>query len=160
VTFTYQTQRETSERRLDPYGLVLHDNAAYVVGYCHLREDIRTFRLDRIGDVHLLDDTFTPPKNFDSAGYLMHSIATMPDRWMVAVILHTTLEQAAKIIPRGMGVLEAHPHGVVFHTGANDIDWLALKLTSFGFPLTILEPPELRAAFERLAEAILDTANR
>ncbi len=163
VTFTYQKgddASERSERRVDPYGVVLHDNAAYLIGYCHLRAGIRVFRLDRIGDVHLLAEHFAPPPEFDSTAYLIHSIATMPDRWMVEVILATTLEQATKMIPRGMGLLEPHPDGVLFRTGANDIDWLALKLTSFGFPLTICQPPELRAAFERLAATILDTAKR
>ncbi|MEO8613039.1 MAG: YafY family protein, partial [Chloroflexota bacterium] len=158
VTFTYQTERETSQRRLDSYGLVMHDRASYVVGYCHLRAGIRIFRLDRIRDVHLLTDTFTPPADFDSAAYVMHSIATMPDRWMVAVILGTTLEQAAKIIPRGLGTLETHPDGVLLRTGGQDIDWLALRLISFGLPLTIVEPPELRDAFQRLAATISDTA--
>src|SRR5258706_16401974 len=94
VIFIYQKD-EQSERRIDPYGVVLHDNAAYVIGYCYLRDGIRIFRLDRIRDVHLLAETFTSPENFDSPAYLMHSIATMPDRWMVEVILHTTLKQAA-----------------------------------------------------------------
>jgi predicted DNA-binding transcriptional regulator YafY len=160
VIFAYQRGDEASERQVDPYGVVLHDNAAYVIGYCHLRDSIRNFRLDRISDVNLLTDTFIPPENFDSAAYLLHSIATMPDRWMVEVILGTTLETAAKAIPRGLGLLESHPDGVLFRTGAQDIDWLALKLVSLGFPLTICQPPELRAAFERLAATILDTAKR
>jgi predicted DNA-binding transcriptional regulator YafY len=164
VIFTYQKGdelSERSERQVDPYGVVLHDSAAYLIGYCHLRDGIRIFRLDRISDVHLLTENFTPPPaDFDSAAYLMHSIATMPDRWMVEVILGTTLETAAKTIPRGMGVLEAHPDGVLFRTGSQDIDWLALRLVSLGFPLTICQPSELRAAFERLAETILDAAKR
>jgi predicted DNA-binding transcriptional regulator YafY len=161
VTFTYRAKDELTERRVNPYGIVLHDSAAYLIGYCHLRDGIRIFRLDRIGNVNLLTENFAPPPpDFDSAAYLMHSIATIQDRWMVEVILATTLEQAAKVIPRGMGVLEAHPDGVLFRTGAQDIDWLALKLISFGFPLTICQPPELRAAFERLAQTISETARR
>ena len=163
VIFTYQKGddlSERSQRRVDPYGVVLHDSAAYLIGYCHLRDGIRIFRLDRISDVHLLNDTFTPPENFDSAGYLMHSIATIPDRWMVEVILGTTLEQAAKAIPRGLGVLESHPDGVLLRTGSQDIDWMARYLVNLGFPLTICQPPELRAAFERLAATILEAAKR
>jgi predicted DNA-binding transcriptional regulator YafY len=160
VSITYGKKDEITARVVDPYGLVLHDNTAYLIGYCHLRQGIRVFRLDRIGTAALLDETFTPPADFDALDYLMHSISTIQDRWMVEVILHTTLEQAASVIPRGMGVLETHADGVCFRTGAQDIDWLALKLLSFGFPLTICDPPDLRWAFERLAASILAMARK
>jgi len=40
-----------SWRMIDPYSL----NNTYVVAYCHLARDIRTFRVDRIQDVELLE---------------------------------------------------------------------------------------------------------
>lgn len=39
-------------RTIDPYSL----NKTYIVGYCHLARDIRTFRVDRIQGVELLED--------------------------------------------------------------------------------------------------------
>ena len=36
------------ERELDPYGLYFERGAWYVVGYCHLRKEIRSFRVSRI----------------------------------------------------------------------------------------------------------------
>jgi predicted DNA-binding transcriptional regulator YafY len=160
VSITYQRGDEHSERAVDPYGLVIHDRVWYLIGYCHLREGVRVFRLDRISAAHPLDAAFTPPADFDALEYLMRSIATMPDRWMVEVMLHTTLDEALPKIPRGMGTLEPHADGVLFRTGGQDIDWLARFLVNLGFPLTIRQPPELRAAFERLAATILATARR
>ncbi len=162
VSFTYRKDAHdnSGQRTVDPYGVVLHDNASYLVGYCQLRQDIRIFRLDRIGDVNLLADTFTPPPDFDSAAYVMHSIATMPDRWIVEVILDATLEQVVKAIPRGLGLLELHPDGVLLRTGSQDIDWMARYLVSLGFPITVCHPPELRTAFERLSKSILEWARK
>jgi predicted DNA-binding transcriptional regulator YafY len=160
VAITYNKDTDSSQRMVDPYGVVLHDTASYLVGYCHLRDGIRIFRLDRISEVALLDTTFTPPPDFDSAAYVMHSIATMPDRWMVEVILDTTLEKAAKAIPRGLGLLELHPDGVLLRTGSQDIDWMARYLVSLGFPITVCNPPELRTAFEQLAEQITQWARK
>ncbi|HEX9132416.1 MAG TPA: YafY family protein, partial [Ktedonobacteraceae bacterium] len=53
-----------STREADPYGLVHFFNAWHLVAYCHLRQDIRNFRLDRIDDLVLLPKTFQRPANF------------------------------------------------------------------------------------------------
>jgi proteasome accessory factor B len=50
VRFTYRSLGggEERERSLDPYGLYFDQGAWYMVGYCHLREEIRSFRVSRI----------------------------------------------------------------------------------------------------------------
>ena len=39
---------EVSERRVDPLEVSLHDGHWYLRGWCHLRADMRSFRVDRI----------------------------------------------------------------------------------------------------------------
>ena len=39
---------EETERIVDPYGVVYHAGVWYTAGYCHLRQEPRTFRLDRV----------------------------------------------------------------------------------------------------------------
>jgi predicted DNA-binding transcriptional regulator YafY len=39
-----------TEREIDPYGVVHHRGRWYVVGWCHLRADVRVFRLDRVAE--------------------------------------------------------------------------------------------------------------
>ena len=51
-------------RTVDPYGLVERGEAWYLVGYCHLRQHVRQFRLDRMEDVALLSDTFERPAGY------------------------------------------------------------------------------------------------
>jgi predicted DNA-binding transcriptional regulator YafY len=50
VRFVYRSlgKGRAKERELDPYGLYFERGAWYVVGYCHLREGIRSFRVSRI----------------------------------------------------------------------------------------------------------------
>ena len=55
-----------SKRNLNPYA----QNYRYVVGYCHLRKEIRKFSLSRIVNAKLLKETFTIPKNFDKKQFL------------------------------------------------------------------------------------------
>jgi proteasome accessory factor B len=65
-------RRERTERDVDPYGLFQNDGAWYVSGYCHLREDIRTFHVSRIESLTVnpaapRTPDFTPRKDFSIA---------------------------------------------------------------------------------------------
>ncbi len=42
----------------------------YGLGYCHLREAVRSFRVDRILELALLERTFEMPGDFDIHAYL------------------------------------------------------------------------------------------
>src|SRR5690606_41471452 len=52
-------------RDFDPYGISYQRGRWYAVGMCHLRDDMRTFRLDRIAEVARLGTPFEPPDGFD-----------------------------------------------------------------------------------------------
>jgi len=70
VRFCYHTRHSSdgqsalSTREADPYGLAYYLNSWHLVAYCHMRQDIRNFRLDRIDDLELLSQTFNRPANF------------------------------------------------------------------------------------------------
>ena len=52
---------ERTERAVDPYVVHAEDGSLYVLGYCHLAEAERRFRVDRIASATLLDEHFEPP---------------------------------------------------------------------------------------------------
>lgn len=68
---------EVQDREVDPYGLVYREGAWYVVGHCHLRNDVRSFRVDRIADVRLAPKPKSPdfdrPESFDIRAYASRS---------------------------------------------------------------------------------------
>ncbi|MGZ6391029.1 MAG: helix-turn-helix transcriptional regulator, partial [Ktedonobacterales bacterium] len=82
---------EESERAMDPYGLVYRAGRWYVVGYCHLRDGVRVFRLDRVLSVELLADTFKRPPDLNLLEHVERGIASVPSDWHVEALLHTTL---------------------------------------------------------------------
>ncbi|NJN99823.1 MAG: WYL domain-containing protein, partial [Anaerolineales bacterium] len=65
-----QNQAEASQRDVDPYVLVHGWGRQYCLGYCHLRQSIRTFRVDRILDLQLLAQPFEIPAEFDLQTYV------------------------------------------------------------------------------------------
>ncbi|MEJ6397567.1 helix-turn-helix transcriptional regulator [Yoonia sp. 208BN28-4] len=49
-----------TERMVDPLGIVYLQNALCLVAWCHLRQDSRTFRIDRMRALTLTDGSFRP----------------------------------------------------------------------------------------------------
>ena len=52
-------------REIDPYHAVRYDGDWYVIGHCHLRDEIRNFSLSRINQATLIDKTFIIPETFN-----------------------------------------------------------------------------------------------
>nr|WP_279380683.1 WYL domain-containing protein [Caldicoprobacter guelmensis] len=67
----YTASRDERKRReVDPYAVVYREGSWYLIGYCHLREQVRTFKLVRIEEIEILDTTFVYPSDFSIKEYM------------------------------------------------------------------------------------------
>ena len=146
---------QASMRALDPYGLAYHDGCWYAVGWCHLRNAVRAFRLDRIRALAPLDESFARPQGFDALAWLVRGVATLPRAWTVEVLLKTTLETAQAQFFDTIGAFEQAEDGVVMHNQSDDIDWFARQLASAPFGFEIRRPAQLREAVRACARHLL-----
>jgi predicted DNA-binding transcriptional regulator YafY len=160
VLLRYQSGDRETVRSFDPYGLVYHWDRWYTVGWCHLREDVRVFRLDRVRDATLEEATFARPQDFDSLAYVLDSLATAPWNWSVEVLLETTLEDARRRIPPGNAVIKQVAGGVLAQLGVDRLDWMARTLMLLECPFVVHQPPELRDALRQLAAEAAALAER
>jgi predicted DNA-binding transcriptional regulator YafY len=156
----HSTKDELTTRDIDPYGLVYHAGFWYTAGFCHLRHDLRVFRLDRIQRLRLKGETFKRPPAFDPTAHILESIATMPGSWMVEVLLEMTLDEAQQVIPRDMAMLTAQDDGVLMRVTTNNLPWLARYLAQLSCPLRIIKPDEMRDALRELGERLIQTATQ
>lgn len=61
VYFNYRDAKDqTTTRSVRPLGLSFYGPVWLLVAWCELRQDFRSFRLDRMSDLELLDETFQP----------------------------------------------------------------------------------------------------
>src|SRR5579859_1564711 len=146
---------EDSERDFDPYGLLYRQGKWYVGGHCHLRQGLRSFRLDRVRDVRQLDTPFTRPQDFDAGAHLDFSIATLPRSIPVEVLLKTDIATAMLELGENIGLYEACEGGVLFRTRTDGIDWFARQLARLSFEFEIRAPSELAKALRAHAKEIL-----
>ena len=79
--------RRTAWRGVDPYKLFHRESAWYLIGRCHVHEEPRVFRLDRISDAAAGDGRFDPP-DFDLDAHLRHTWGVYRGRELHEVAIH------------------------------------------------------------------------
>lgn len=96
VTFAYRG----STRTLDPYGLVTRNGFWYVVGRDHARNELRTFRVDRIGPGQpTVGDPgrFERPEGFDPSSVMITDAKAAGDVEGEALVLVRAARAAAVV---------------------------------------------------------------
>lgn len=58
---------DVSERDVEPMALIFKNRKRHLVAYCHLRQEYRTFRLDRINLIKVNNVEFIPRDGFEAA---------------------------------------------------------------------------------------------
>lgn len=161
VRLRYRSTRErVTERAFDPYGVVAHGGLWYTIGYCHLRQGERLFRLDRILELDALAATFPPPAGFDALAAVQAALAAVPWPWPIEVWLGTPLADAVRRTALPAAHFEEAEGGVVLRVGSEDLGFTARFLAGLGVPLVIHRPPELRPILRRHALALARDAGR
>ncbi|MFG2001566.1 helix-turn-helix transcriptional regulator [Spirillospora sp. NPDC048911] len=149
-----------SERDLDPYGLVFHSGRWYVTGHDHRSGEIRTFRVDRVLSAQPGDGTFEIPDDVDPVQHVTRSLAGVPYRYDVEVLLETSLAEARRRVPASTATLTETDGGVLMVTRAERLDGMAMMLAGLGWPFQIRRPDELRDAVRDLADGLRRHADR
>ncbi len=143
---------EVTTRMIDPYSVVYRVGRWYTVGYCHLRQDIRTFRIDRILDATLFDETFNRPADFDSREHIERALAATPGIYRIEVLFRASLEELQAHVPNALGELTPTDEGVRLVCFVQHLAWIAGFLMAIPLPMKIIAPDELRDEIRQLIE--------
>ena len=153
------SRRTMSRRRISPYQVWFHDEAFYVIGHCHTRQDVRVFALDRIAEIALGEETFEIPHDFDIRTFMGQSFGIFQGE-PVRVTIRFSAEAAGYIrekIWHPSQQLHDQPDGSLVFTaqvaGLEEIKYWVLK---WGKAATVLAPPSLRAAILEEARSLVD----
>jgi predicted DNA-binding transcriptional regulator YafY len=142
------------ERDVDVYALAFRWGWWYAIGYCHLRQAIRTFRVDRIDKLMLLSASFNAPETFDAHAYLAAEPEPPPE-----------IEVEMRFAPGGAHLAEygrsywqsmaPQADGAVVVTfGAPTIEVAAGTVLSYGPLVEVLAPAALRQKVGAWATAV------
>ncbi|MCQ6563480.1 helix-turn-helix transcriptional regulator [Paenibacillus mendelii] len=152
IRFTYTNgQGGETERCIEPMGLVLKGYTWYLHGYCLNRNDYRMFRLSRIRNLLILEDTFQ--RRMVTLSELNANWDPQRDSKMVDLVLRFT--GPAKVPAEDhfdSDEIERQPDGtLIVRVRYPDNDWLIGFLLQFRTDLFILEPPHIAEAVRKSA---------
>ncbi|RRJ66149.1 YafY family transcriptional regulator [Paenibacillus oralis] len=158
VRFDYiNANNERTTRDMEPLRLHFKHRNWYVYGFCRTRRDYREFRLSRMLNLFLTQETFEPHDE------MPNEAANSNKRWqgrLEEVVIRVGPEALAEVMDQfGQADKQFHDDGsmtlripVYQPLGAR---WLWAILLSFGSGAEVLEPPELRSILkEQLQNAL------
>jgi predicted DNA-binding transcriptional regulator YafY len=146
------------ERAIAPYGVVVHAGRWYAAARDRGSGELRSFRLDRMRAAVLDEPTAPPPPGFDAVAHVERSLARIPWRWRVEVLVDAPLEELAARLPPTLAELAAAERGTLLRMRAASLEWAAQLLSGVGRPFVIHEPDELREHVQALAGLLAHAA--
>jgi proteasome accessory factor C len=151
ITHTSMSSGRTTERNIEPWGVFTTQGNWYVTGHCRLAGAERAFRVDRIRDVTVTDEQFTPP-------------AETPDPHVTYTPGADDVTATIRLAPEAAWVSDYYPVAITdtTHDGSMVIDFstadplvAARLLLRLGDTAVLVGGPEVEAALEDLRSRIL-----
>lgn len=140
-------RKKITERIVDPYAFKLCFGIWYLIGYCHLRRQIRTFRVDRIRYAEVLPSSFTVREGFDVEEFFTSSWAIAKgQRFKVKLKFAPGIADfVSECIWHPSQKLKKNSNGTL--TAEFEVEGLSeikIWILGFGQSVEVLEPKELR----------------
>ncbi len=158
IKITYESlESGKSLREVDPYSLVFRRHAWYLIGFCHLRCQIRIFRLNRIKKITLLDKEFKRKSDFSLSDFFK-------DSW--EIFQGELKEVEVRFYGKAVKVIESgdyHPServkklkdgSVIYNVKVKGTDEILRWILGFGEEAEVLKPEELREKLKSIAVSL------
>ena len=144
-----QHSNSISARDVEPLHLAFLDNVWLLHGYCHLRQDYRNFRLDRIDHLTVKREKFAArpvklPRLQDKSLRVLVRFDANIVRW-VREAQHLTFAEEIEEDEEGNVVM-------AYHVGSSA--QFARWLLSWGDEMEVISPPNMRAEIAHAAQAM------
>ena len=138
IEFDYVYERGESRRRVEPHFVIFQWEAWYVFGFCLDRSDFRLFKLQRLWNLHLCDETFSPrdvpPKKRDFEAW------AAKDGKHALIALFDPSVKHRLIDAYGPHCYQETGEGLRFETSFTKRDYILTWLLGFGDKVTVVEP--------------------
>ncbi|NLY75056.1 MAG: WYL domain-containing protein [Firmicutes bacterium] len=153
---------ELTFREVEPYQLVFSEGFWYLVAYCHQREAVRLFRVDRIEYLEETGAFFELPSGFNYEDYM--GSAWGMERGEEFGFSVRFYGDAARFVREtkfhpSQEIIEEDGRTIIFTAKACGLKAITRWLLSFGGEAEVLEPEELKASVRRQAMSILERFN-
>ena len=156
VYYTMSRKKET-RRRVDPYRIWFFNGTFYLIGLCHMRNEVRIFALDRIKMLHQTKETFEVPKDFSLEDFMGPSFGVYQGEpvhikvWFHADVAGYIKE---KIWHESQQTHPQNDGSIIFEANVAGTDEIRFWIMTWGSKAEVLEPASLREDIRAEAERI------
>lgn len=164
VEIDYRTGREgqSKNRMIDPYGMVYWNNKWYTVAFCHLRNEIRSFRIDRILRIKCTQIIFKRPEAFPTREFFMKNL--LPDlvgkEGLISLIIKGRSEALDELCLHwflGHHLKERTSNQAIFIFEEKSIHlYVPYFLLPYGKSIQIIEPQSLKERLVAIASELME----
>jgi predicted DNA-binding transcriptional regulator YafY len=164
VEIDYRTSREEQpkNRMIDPYGMVYWNNKWYTVAFCHLRNETRSFRVDRILLIKCTQIIFKRPDAFSTREFFMKNL--LPDlvgkEGLISLIIEGRSEALDELCMHwflGHHLKERTSNQAIFLFEEKSIHiYVPYFLLSYGKSIQIIEPQSLKERLVAIASELME----
>jgi predicted DNA-binding transcriptional regulator YafY len=147
---------DISQRDVEPLGTIFYGDQWHLIAFCRMRHDVRDFRVDRISDITMLDETFTNHTDFSLRRYL-EEYRKQEDATEARILF--TRQAARHTAARHLfGFVEQAEtdEGIEMTFLSPSLHWLARWMLSYGTEARALAPEELRTIACEQARAVAE----
>lgn len=156
VRLTYRTEAGSQwQTDADPWAVVVRHGRWYLLCRSHIADAPRAYRIDRVKQLDVLDDTFSPPAGLDPVAMLEQHLAVGWEH-EVEVIIDAAADVVARCLPRSTGELSPLDDGTTRLAGStSNLAWYAQQLALIPASYRIVKCPDLKQAARVLGHRLL-----
>lgn len=164
VEIEYRTRHEEQPRPrvIDPYGMLYWNNKWYTIGFCHLRNEIRSFRAERILQIKQTQMMFKRPDAFSTKEFFLQNL--LPDLTgkdgVISLIIRGRSEALDDLCIHwflGHHLKERTSNQAVFLLDERVIHaYVPYFLLSYGKAIQVVEPQSLKIKLVAVASELME----
>ncbi|MCL2047235.1 MAG: YafY family transcriptional regulator [Defluviitaleaceae bacterium] len=150
IEFDYFYDKGEGRRRIEPYFVIFQWSSWYVFGFCLERQDWRLFKLQRLWNLSMCDERYSPreiPQEKRDFGFT-------DDVKLAAIFDPSAKYQLIEIY--GLDCYTETHEGILFEFGFANREYLVSWLLSFGGKVKVLEPDYIAEDLKAAAKKILE----
>jgi predicted DNA-binding transcriptional regulator YafY len=147
ITYYTMSRKKWTVRKVAPYKIWYFDGTFYLIGHCDYRDDIRIFALDRIKMLHLKEEAFKIPDEFDIDEFMRSSFGVFVGKptyvkiWFSADIAGYIKE---KIWHESQQIRRQSDGSIIFEAEVAVTEEIKYWIKGWGSQALVFEPESLR----------------
>jgi predicted DNA-binding transcriptional regulator YafY len=149
-------------RVVDPYGMLYWNNKWYAIAFCHLRNEIRNFRVDRIINIISTKNTFKRPEAFSAREFFTENLLSNIESkvGLCTLVIEGKSEALNDLSAHwflGYHLIKRTEYRTIFLMDEYSIHtYVPHILLPYGRAIKVLEPNSFKAAMASILKDLLD----